>query len=181
MIHLKNEKCHTMDIVLEGKVAVQKIEEDGNILTIHVFSGGEIIGANLLFSSRNYYPMTVTSESRTVLMRLSKELVLEFMQADVNFLMGLMREISDKALLLTDRIDAISLKTIRKKITDYLKYEYSIQKNPILKMSISKTDLAERFGIQRTSLSRELNKMRKEGLLEYDARTITLRKIIKNF
>jgi len=35
--------------------------------------------------------------------------------------------------------------------------------------------LAERLGIQRSSLSRELNKMRKDGLLEYDARTVTLK------
>jgi len=31
------------------------------------------------------------------------------------------------------------------------------------------------MGIQRTSLSRELNKMRKEGLIEYNAKTITLK------
>jgi CRP-like cAMP-binding protein len=47
-----------MDIILEGRVSVQKIDEDGNILKINVFSGGDILGANLLFSSRNSYPMT---------------------------------------------------------------------------------------------------------------------------
>ncbi|MDD4541884.1 MAG: helix-turn-helix domain-containing protein, partial [Eubacteriales bacterium] len=33
---------------------------------------------------------------------------------------------------------------------------------------------AEQLGVQRTSLSRELAKMRDNGLVEYDARTITL-------
>lgn len=58
---------------------------------------------------------------------------------------------------------------------DYLKYEYHIQKSNIIKLNISKKDLAESLGIQRSSLSRELNKMRKDGLLEYDARTVTLK------
>jgi Mn-dependent DtxR family transcriptional regulator len=40
---------------------------------------------------------------------------------------------------------------------------------------MSKKEMAERFGIQRPSLSRELNKMRKDGLLEYDAKTITIK------
>lgn len=175
IIHLQNEVCSAMDVVLKGKVAVQKIDEEGSILKINVFSGGNILGANLLFSSRNFYPMTVIAESQAVMLHISKELILELSQTNVNFIAGLMTEISDKTLLLTDKIDAISLKTIRQKILDFLRYEYSIQKSAVLTITLSKKDLAERFGIQRTSLSRELNKIRKEGLLEYDAKTITLK------
>lgn len=52
-----------------------------------------------------------------------------------------------------------------------------IPKTPVIKLNYSKKDLAERLGIQRSSLSRELNKMRRDGLLEYDAKTITLKNI----
>jgi CRP-like cAMP-binding protein len=166
-----------MDIVLKGKVAVQKIDKEGSILKINVFSGGSILGANLLFSSRNFYPMTVVAEYQAVLLHISKELILELSQTNIHFITGLMTVISDRTLLLTDKIDAISLKTIRQKILDFLRYEYSLQKSDVLKITISKRDLAERFGIQRTSLSRELNKMRKDGLLEYSARTITLKRM----
>ncbi|NCB72673.1 MAG: helix-turn-helix domain-containing protein, partial [Clostridia bacterium] len=38
----------------------------------------------------------------------------------------------------------------------------------------SKKELAENFGIQRTSLSRELNKMRKDNLIEFDSASITI-------
>jgi CRP-like cAMP-binding protein len=165
-----------MDIVLKGRVAVQKIDEEGSILKINVFSGGSILGANLLFSSRNFYPLTVIAESQAILLHISKELILELSQTNVHFMTGLMAVISDRTLLLTDKIDAISLKTIRQKILDFLRYEYSLQKSDVLKMTLSKRDLAERFGVQRTSLSRELNKMRKDGLLEYNTRTITLKR-----
>lgn len=166
-----------MDIILEGRVSVQKIDENGGILTINVFSGGGILGANLLFSNRNFYPMTVVSESQAVLLRISKELILELGQTNVHFMTNLLTVISDRTLLLTDKIDAISLKTIRQRIIDFIRYEYSIQKCDILQMNISKKDLAERLGVQRTSLSRELNKMKNDGLLEYNARTITLKNI----
>jgi len=39
---------------------------------------------------------------------------------------------------------------------------------------MTKKELAERLGIQRTSLSRELNKMKKDGLIDYDAHSITI-------
>lgn len=177
IIHFQNEACHTMDIILEGKASVQKIDKDGNILKINVLSDGEFFGANLLFSSRNTYPMTVISESDSVLLHLDKELIIELNKADVRFMLAFITAISDRTLVLTDKIDAISLKTIRQNIIYFLRYEYHLQKTNVIQLHISKKDLAERLGIQRTSLSRELNKMRKEGLLEYDARTITLKQI----
>lgn len=65
-------------------------------------------------------------------------------------------------------------KSIRQCIIDFLIYESYMQKSKTIKLEMTKKDLAEKFGIQRSSLSRELNKMRKEGLIEYDAHSITL-------
>lgn len=174
IIHLQNEICHTMDIVLSGKVSVQKIDESGNILTVNVFSDREILGANLMFSSRNCYPMTVVSVTNVVMLHIYKECVLELCQKSEGFTIGLMTEISNKTVRLADKINDISLKTIRQLIMDFLRYEYHIQKSTVIKLNISKKELAERLGVQRSSLSRELSKMRKDGLLVYDIKTITI-------
>lgn len=177
VIHLQNEICHTLDIVLNGQVTVQKIDEYGNVLTINVFSNMDIIGANLIFSSRNYYPMTVAAKTSTTIIHIQRELILELCQSNVNFMVGLMKEISDRTIILTDKINAISLKTIRQCIIEFLRYEYHIQKSNVIRLNMSKKDLSERLGIQRSSLSRELSKMREDGLLEYDVRTITIKNI----
>lgn len=177
IIYLKNEICQTMDIIITGQVSVQKIDENGNVLTINVFSDRDILGAGLIFSSRNHYPMIVAAISKTTILHIKRELVLELCQSNVSFMVALMKEISDTTIILTDKINAISLKTIRKCIIDFLKYEHHIQKSASIRLNISKKELAERLGIQRSSLSRELNKMRKDGLVEYDSRTITLKNI----
>ncbi len=61
------------------------------------------------------------------------------------------------------------------KTTDFISYESYIQKSTAVKVGISKKDLAQRMEVQRSSLSRELNKMRKDGLIEFDSKTITLK------
>ncbi|MBZ2174252.1 Crp/Fnr family transcriptional regulator [Schnuerera sp. xch1] len=176
-IHLQNELCSTLDIIIDGRVVVQHIDEDGNILTINVFSNRGIIGASLLFSNRNYYPMTIESIDNTIILHMQRDLVLELCKNNVDFMVKLMTIISDRSIILTDKINMISLKTIRQKIIDYLRYEFHIQRNKVIKLNMSKKELAERLGIQRSFLSRELNKMRKDGLVEYDARTITIKNI----
>ncbi|WP_246578280.1 helix-turn-helix domain-containing protein [Clostridium frigoris] len=66
------------------------------------------------------------------------------------------------------------MKTIRQCLIDFLLYESFSQNNLIIKLELTKKELAEKFGIQRPSLSRELNKMRMDGLIEYDAHSITI-------
>ncbi len=166
-----------MDIILFGQVSIQKVDENGNILKINDFSAREILGANLIFSSRNCYPMTVVSASNTVVLHIHKEVILQLCQNNISFMSGLIKTISDRTLILTDKINAISLKTIRQRVIDFLKYEYHMQNDHVIRLNISKKELAERLGIQRSSLSRELNKMRRDGLLEYNARTIKLKNV----
>lgn len=175
IVHLQNEICLAMDIILDGQISVQKIDKDGNILKIIVLTRGDILGANLIFSSRNSYPMTIISESKSVVLQIYKESILSFCKENTSFMAGMMSTISDKTLVLTDKIDAISLKTIRQRINDFLKYEYHIQRSNKIKLNITKKELAERLGVQRSSLSRELNKMRSDGLVEYDSRSITIK------
>lgn len=175
LIYMQNELCVSMDIILAGRVSVQKIDEDGNILRVAVFSGGEVLGANLLFSRSNLYPMTIVAEGETVILHIYKELILRLGQSSSAFMAELLAVVANKTLLLTDKIHALSLKTIRQQVCDFLQYEYYAQKSDVIELKISKKELAQRLGVHRTSLSRELNKMRREGLIEYDARSITLK------
>jgi len=182
IIHLQNESCHTLDVILYGQVSVSYIDESGNILTINVFSSGDMISASLLFSTRNQYPMTVTATAAVRIIHINKDLIQRLCQSNIHFMNLLMQEISNKSLILTDKIHTISLSTIKKSIINFLIYEYQLQKCKVIKLNISKKDWAEKLGIQRSSLSRELNKMRIDGLIEFDTKTITIKNmdIIRN-
>lgn len=174
VIYFQNEKCVTFDIVLKGIVSVQSTDEKGNYISISDFTIGSELGGNLLFSHKNFYPMMVLAKTEVTLIHLKKDLVLSLCQSNTTFLSKFLHSISDKTLILTDKIKTLSLKSIRQCIIDFLMYESYVQKSNTIKLEVTKKDLAEKFGVQRSSLSRELNKMRKDGLIEYDAFSITI-------
>ncbi len=174
VIYFQNEKCVTFDIVLKGIVSVQSTDEKGNYISISDFTIGSELGGNLLFSNKNFYPMMVLAKTEVTLIHLKKDLVLRLCQSNTTFLSKFLHSLSDKTLILTDKIKTLSLKSIRQCIIDFLMYESYVQKSNVIKLEVTKKDLAEKFGVQRSSLSRELNKMRKEGLIEYDAYSITI-------
>ena len=90
------------------------------------------------------------------------------------FLRTYLELISDHAFILGDKIKHYVNKTIRESIMNYLQYESKKQKSSHIQLNISKKALAEKIGVQRTSLSRELAKMRKDGLVLFDRDSITL-------
>ncbi|MGK0466446.1 MAG: CRP-like cAMP-binding protein [Clostridium sp.] len=118
--------------------------------------------------------MTVIAKTDAIILHIKKDLIIKLCQINVVFLNNFLQSISDKTLILTDKVKSLSMKTIRQCIIDFLIYESFSQSSNTIKLQYTKKELAEKFGIQRPSLSRELNKMRKDGLIEYDAHSITI-------
>lgn len=176
IVRLQNERCDTLDLILEGSVVVQSIDEQGNALTISELGPGEMIGLNLLFSRRNWYPMTITAKAELVMLSLHREHLTPLCMHNQGFLLMLLESLSDRSAFLADRIKLMSAKSIRQSIIEFLNYEHYRQGTLRIELPFSKKELAERFGIPRTSLSRELQKMRNAGLIDYDRFAILLLK-----
>lgn len=174
-LHSEDDICMQMDILLDGELEIQKIDENGNTLTVTKFYPISSLGENLLFGNDSLYPMNAFCPVDSEILHLGKEFILFLCAENQDFLVELLKDISNKALILTDKIKMISHKSLRDKVLDYLSRESSVQGSHRIRLRSSKKDLAQFFGVQRTSLSRELSKMRDEGLIEFNSSHITLK------
>lgn len=174
VIHFPHEKCTHLDVICSGLVLVQALEASGSVITISQFGCGETLGSNLLFSSRPQYPMLVLAKSQVSLVQVDKKALLQLCQCHPVFLEQFLQQISDKALVLTGKINSIALKSIRESVVEYLLLEQQRQKSHIITLPFSKKEWAEMLGVQRPSLSRELRHMQQEGLIQVDNRRIVI-------
>jgi CRP-like cAMP-binding protein len=174
IIHLESDPCNKLEIILSGTVVIERIDESGDLLTIAEFHPDDMLSGNLIFSKMPYYPMTVTSRLPSIILEMHKDLLLHLCFTNKDFLQSYLEFISDHTLLLSHKIKHYVNRTIRQSLISFLKYEYKKQSDPQIKLGFSKKVLAEKIGVQRTSLSRELQKMKKEGLIDFDASSITL-------
>ena len=81
---------------------------------------------------------------------------------------------AQNAFILTQKIKSHINKSLRERIIDYLEFEVGKQNSKTIKLSVSKKILAEKLGVQRTSLSRELKKMENDGLIKLGKNIITV-------
>lgn len=176
IIHFEGDKCSGLEVIILGEVVVEYINESGDLMIITRFSRGDILGGNLMFSQNPHYPMTITAKKASTIIYIDKEHLFQLFLENPEFLKGYLEFVADHTIILGDKIKMDVNQTIRQRVIKYLEYQKERQHNASMKWDVSKKELAERMGIQRTSLSRELAKMRKEGLIEYDAERVTLLK-----
>ena len=174
IIHLQNEVCLYLDIILDGKVSIQGIDSNGKYISIGEFSNSDTLGGNLLFSQNNFYPMMVFAKSDTKILHINKSSIINICQTNTLFLTNFLKSISNKTIFLTSKIKTLSLKSIKECIVDFLIYENYIQKSNTIVLNITKKELAEKFGVKRTSLSRELKKLKDNKIIDFNSKSITI-------
>lgn len=174
IIHLEGEACTQIEIITQGEIVIERIGLSGDLMTVNHFHKGSIIGANLIFSSSECYPMTITAKKPTEVIIIQKDVLFELCNSYPTFLIQFIKVISDLSVLIVTKMKNRISRTIRQSIITYLNKQYQLQGTTIINLTMSKKSLAEMFGVSRTSLSRELQKMAAEELIKFDAKSIQI-------
>jgi len=174
IVHLEGESCRSLELIVSGKLVVERISDSGDLLSIADFTTNDVLGGGLIFSQRPYYPMTVTAQQQSVIVQIPKSVLFGLLSTNPHFLLMYLELTSDRTTVLTDKIKYHLNRPLRERLTGFLDHQHLFQKNKRIELGMSKTMLAQKLGVQRTSLSRELKKMQDEGLVDFDNNSITI-------
>ena len=172
-VHHQHEACSVLDVVLSGKLVAYSLSENGSAITMFEFQKNSIIGANLLFGENANYPLNIYGVTSCDMLHISRDAVMEFLHDD-HFVMRYIKSLSLNSQGMNRKITMLTQKTLRENLMDYFKQQSMIQGSSKVVLPFSKKELADYMGVQRPSLFRELKKMKDEGVIEIDNRTIKL-------
>lgn len=181
LIHKRDEICDNIFIILEGTLSLNQCNYNNKPFNIYNFTSGDIVGANSIFAVNNKYKVDIYTKTPCVLLYIPKKEVLNLCANDLKFLELFLTHISDKSQKLLDKIKILSNKSIRSSIKQFLSEEFYKQKCNKIYLQISKKEIAELLGVERTSLSRELKSMKLDGLIDYDKNSITILSLKDSF
>lgn len=175
LLFSEGEYCNFLSVIINGKIEIQKLDSNGNLLVVATLNKGNVFGENLLFGDRNFYPMSVVSKDNTEVFHIRKEYIYKLCSSNESFLKELLRILSNKAINLSSKLKQVTMKSIREMICYYLLEKYKEKKSTTIKLDFSRKDWADKLGIQRPSLSRELMKMRDSGLIDFSKNIIIIK------
>ncbi|ADQ04547.1 transcriptional regulator, Crp/Fnr family [Caldicellulosiruptor owensensis OL] len=179
VIVLEGDECSFIGLILSGMVEVKKSSVSGKEYTITTLSQGDTFGEAVIFSSANTFPATIVSKTKTEIIFIPKHAIIEMCKKNEKFLHNFLNLLSDRILLLNTKLKENTLSTLRQKICNFLIEEYKKQKTTKLKLNFTKQELAKIFNVQRPSLSRELIKMKEEGLIDFWGKEIWIKNLEK--
>ncbi len=165
VIFNEGDLCSTIGIVEKGYITISTITHTEKEETITVIKEKDIFGDALLFSSNPIYLGHGLCKKETIVRYINKNSLLYLFKNNQKFLEEFLKLISNKTLAIKKENKLFKHKNIEDRIMHYLLDEAIKQKsNKIYIKNV--TYLANVLSLPRPSVSRELTKMKTEGIID---------------
>lgn len=170
------DKVESIYIILNGKIEISKEYDNTRKNIVNILESGEIFAEAIALSTNKISPITAVSLSKSELIKINvKNIFDNNLKNNKNiFIENLLKIISDKNKFLSIKNDILSQKSLRSKIILYLKYMSNMQKSKKITVPYSRDKLAEFISADRSALSRELNRLAKEKIIELNGSKINI-------
>ena len=167
---LAGSKPRYIGIVLGGQLQIARDDYDGNRSLIATAAVGDVYGETLCCAGIPESPVTVTAgtDATVLLLRFSRILhtcpnSCAFHAKLIGNMLGI---IAGKNLFLQFRMETISLKSVRARVLRYFE-SLSAKRGRQFSIPLNREEMADYLCVERSALSHELSRMKKDGLIEY--------------
>lgn len=171
-----NVKC--VGVILEGTVKMIKEDLWGNKTILAVMEQKELFGE--LFACGNTIAATVTfvAGRDTRVLYLPFDLVMHSCRKSCLFhhrlIENMVTLIADKSVQLMEKLEIVTKKTLREKILCFLDHQARKHNSRYFTIAMGRVELSEYLCADRSALTRELNLMKSEGIIDFDKNTFKI-------
>ena len=174
IIFMEQDAGNGFYLVAEGLVKIFKVSPSGKEQILHVFGPGEPFGEVPVFSGKKF-PANAEAIRDSRLLFFPRSAFLGLITSHPSLALNMLGMLSMRLRQFTRQIENLSLKEVPARLAAYLLYLSTEQENNAsVTLDISKGQLASLLGTIPETLSRILNRMNKQGLIETEDRTIHL-------
>ncbi|MCH4895680.1 Crp/Fnr family transcriptional regulator [Marinilabiliaceae bacterium JC040] len=149
--------CNKLLILCDGKLKGTMTNSEGKQIIIEEFEGIEILAPAFLFATNNRIPVTIETLSECEIISIPKNKFSLMMNQNETLMSNFLNDLSNKCVLLTEKVRDFALKNLKERLIYYLKNH---QDHP------NQKELADRFAVARPSLNRVLRELKDENIIE---------------
>ena len=163
--------CRFADIVLSGSLICRMVSLSGKQVEVTRLRPGNLIAPAFIFAKNNSMPVSVETDSEVTLLRMTPQTLKKLIDDDADIRMNYIRSLSNIDVFLTHKMKVLSLFTVREKVAYLLLERAGEQNSNTIRLTRSRQEIADSFGIQKFSLLRVLSEFEKEGVIRVDGKT----------
>lgn len=172
------EHIRNLTVLVEGSLHIQKDDYWGNRTILGHVSLGEMFGESYVSPDSGAMLNDVIAVENSTVMFFDIYKLLSVCSSACRFhslaVKNLFFAISEKNRKLVSKLGYISNRSIREKLLSYLSDEAGKNRSPSFTIPFNRQQLADYLSVDRSALSNELSKLKKEGMLDFNKNSFTL-------
>lgn len=172
IVAFEAERIKHVGVVLSGSVDMIKEDIWGNKTMLVRMYEDDVFGETFACGSDNLSVVTFLVSQDAKILFLSFDRVMHSCSMACQFhhrlIENMLRIIANKNRDLMRKVEVVSKRTIREKILAYLSIQSQTRGSRYFEIPLGRVELAEYLCIDRSALTRELVKMKEDGLIDYD-------------
>ena len=165
-------------IVLSGSVQMQRVDFYGNRSIVSDAEPGELFAESFACAEVPAIPVTILANEPSEIMLIDSSHILHTCENNCGFhqqlIFNLMKTIATKNIHFHQKIGVTSKRSTREKLMEYLMLQAQKNGSNAFDIPYDRQELADYLEVDRSGLSAEISKLRKEGILESDRKHFTL-------
>ncbi len=165
-------------IVLSGSVQITKTDFYGNRSILEISRTGEMFCEAFACAEVMSIPVSVVAAEPSEIMFINCSHILHTCHNNCGFhqklIFNLMKSLARKNLVFHRKIEITSKRSTREKLMAYLMFCASKENSPIFEIPFDRQELADYLGVERSGLSSEISKLKKEGVIDAHKNTFRL-------
>lgn len=161
----EHQPLHEMILVLEGKVSARMGSSRSKSLMVDYLKPGFILAPAFILSDHNQLPVEVRAVEESTLFCMPKADFSQLINTNNLVLFNFMDILSNINCFLMNKIRMIYMASIKEKIATFLLRKATIMHCDSVPLSLSRRQLADVFGIHKSSLIRTLNELEHDNLI----------------
>lgn len=178
LIFAVGQHTKQMGLILSGSVTMTKEDYWGNSNILAKFSTGDLFAVAYACTSNSPLSVNIIASEKTEVLFLNVRRITTVCTSACAFhtrlVRNLMQALAENALYLSQKIEHISQRSIREKLLSYLSEQSLHSGNSTFTIPYNRQELANYLSVDRSALSAELGKLKKEGILDFNRNTFTL-------
>lgn len=171
-IYRPDDTVRKIGLVLEGSVRIEKEDYYGNRTIMTFVSKGDIFGEVYACRGKTASGVSVIADIDTNLIMLDTNRVFMYNSLKEMFyykvVHNLIAVLASKAYMLNSKIEHISKRTTREKLMSFFSQQASERKSSSFYIGFNRQELADFLCVDRSAMSAELSKMKKDGIIDYN-------------
>ncbi len=169
MIFSEGERSEWLYIVIEGKVKITKLSNDGKEIILELIQEKELFGAVAVFKDFPY-PANGVSMEPTQVLRISRKDLLKLLDRYPNIMLTLASIMADRVKDSYEMIKSIALECVESRIASLLlkladKTASVRDRGLVIDIKLTRQDIADMVGTTVETSIRTFSKFKKEGLI----------------